>query len=243
MKTVAIIQARVSSSRLPRKVLEDISGRSMLERVVRATQRAKCVDSVVVATTVEPSDDAIVDECKRIGVASSRGDLDDVLDRYHQAAGQFPSDVIVRITSDCPLLDPGVIDEVLSRHREAGADYSSNGLIATFPRGLDVEAMSATALEIAWREARLPYERSHVTPYFYQHPERFRIVSVETSPPFPDERWTVDTREDLALVREIVARLPDPDRFTWRDVIEVLDRTPGLREINRNVRQKALEEG
>lgn len=245
MKTVAIVQARSGSSRLPSKVLADIAGRTMLARVVRRTRRARCLDEVVVATTEAAADDAVAAEGAALDVAVHRGSEDDVLDRYRRAAEAAAAEAVVRITADCPLIDPAVIDRVVEAFAAAGADYASTTLERTLPRGLDVEAFTAEALARAWREAEEPYQRSHVTPYLYEHPERFALlpVTVPAPPGAAALRWTVDTAEDLELVRALYDRLGGDDAFGWRAALALVDAEPYLAEINRGVRQKALREG
>jgi spore coat polysaccharide biosynthesis protein SpsF len=243
MRVVAIIQARMSSTRLPGKVLKDIGGETMLARVVRRTLGATQVGSVLVATSTEADDAAIVAECARLHIPVFRGDQEDVLDRYYQAALAHEAEAIVRITSDCPLIEPEVIDEVVDAFIEAEPDYASNCLERTYPRGLDTEVITFDALKRAWREAAEPYQRVHVTPYLYQHPDRFRLLSVTAETDQSDHRWTVDTPEDLAFVRSVYARLDKPNGPSWIEVLQLLKREPGLRELNRAVQQKALDEG
>jgi spore coat polysaccharide biosynthesis protein SpsF len=275
MKVVAIIQARMGSSRLPGKVLADVGGRSMLWRVCRRAGRAALVDQVVVATTLEPDDEQIADECALLQVPCFRGSAQDVLRRYDGAARAFEADAVVRITADCPLIDPKVIDLVVGaflRTEKGGQapfsgeggqapvaqraasppllpfSYASNTLRRRWPRGLDTEVMTVAALERACREATEPYQRTHVTPYIYRHPELFRLLAV--TPPsgghhegFGHGRWTVDLPEDLDFVRAVYARLGDDPSFSWRDVQRLLTREPALAELNRHVRQKQLVEG
>jgi spore coat polysaccharide biosynthesis protein SpsF len=243
VRVVAIIQARTGSTRLPRKVLREIGGATMLDRVVRRTKRASQLSEVVVATTVEPDDDAIVTECDRLGVQVFRGSEDDVLDRYYHAAMTFKAEAVVRITSDCPLIDSSVIDEVVRAFSGETPDYASNSLTRTYPRGLDVEVMTMEALARAWNEATEPYHRVHVTPYLYQHPDVFRLLSLKAEADYSHLRWTVDTPEDLELVRSIYERLGNDDSFGWRSVLTLLADEPSLSELNRHVPQKSLEEG
>lgn len=243
MNVVAIIQARMGSTRLPGKVLHDIAGQSMLARVVRRVARARLVDEVVVATSTSPADEAVVAECERLGVASFRGDEQDVLDRYYRAAVHFRAPTVVRVTSDCPLIEPEIVDEVVAAFQAARPDYASNTLERTYPRGLDTEVMSLDALARAWAEAPEPYHWIHVTPYFYQNPELFSLVSVTQARDDSEQRWTVDTADDLAFVRQIYERLGGGDEVYWQDVLDLLEREPGLRALNRDVRQKALREG
>jgi len=243
MRVVAIIQARMGSSRLPGKVLQDIGGSTMLARVVRRTQRAASLDEVIVATTVETDDEVIVAECRRLSVPVFRGDKEDVLDRYYQAAQAYHAAIIVRITSDCPLIEPEVVDQVVRACLDAQADYASNTLQRTYPRGLDTEVMTLSALELAWRQATEPYQRIHVTPYLYQHPDQFKLLSVTDDQDHSRYRWTVDTPDDLASVREVYRRLGNDDAIRWTQVLDLLVRESQLAELNRAIEQKALHEG
>jgi spore coat polysaccharide biosynthesis protein SpsF len=243
MKTVAIIQTRMGSTRLPGKVLLDIGGRSMLARVIRRVRRAHTLDEVVVATTICSRDDAIIQECQRLKIPVFRGSEDDVLDRYYCAANEHYAEVIVRITSDCPMIDPDVIDHVVLTFFRKKPDYASNGLSRTYPRGLDTEVMSLDALKKAWKHATLPYQRAHVTPYIHTNPKIFRLESVSCDVKASHYRWTVDTQEDLALVRELYSRLGNNDDFSWRDAFSLMIRDPGLTIINRHVEHKSMEEG
>ena len=243
MKTVAIIQARMGSTRLPGKVLMEISGRSMLAWVVSRTRRAQTIDEVVVATSVSPHDDVIAAECNTFGVSIFRGSENDVLDRYYREADEFQADTIVRITSDCPLIDPVVIDRVVTEFTGKLVDYACNTLVRGYPRGLDVEVFSRQALEKAWHRADQPHERVHVTPYIYGNPDRFKLHSIPCEDDHSDLRWTVDTTEDLQVVRGIAEAFGGRDNFGWQDALEIVRRNPHLANINRSVRQKTLEEG
>jgi len=236
--TTAIIQARISSTRLPAKVLLDLAGEPMLARVVERTRRARTIDRVIVATTVESEDEPIVELCRSRGWTVSRGSRDDVLDRYYQAAIGDGADPIVRITSDCPLIDPEIIDTVVKR-LDGTVDYASNiNPRRTFPRGLDVEAFTFAALSAAWRDDREATGREHVTPFLYRRPERFRIALVESDrPDTANHRWSVDTPEDYELMRRIHSHFGRRE-FNWLDVLNLLDRHPDWCEINRHVAQK-----
>jgi spore coat polysaccharide biosynthesis protein SpsF len=242
-RTVAIVQARMGSSRLPGKVLTDIGGQSMLQRVVSRAARARLLDAVVVATTTDTRDDAVVRECDRLGVLSFRGSENDVLDRYYGAARAFEADTVVRITSDCPLIDPQLVDRVVGELARQQADYASNTLVLSYPRGLDAEAFTMASLTAAWENATEAYERVHVTPFLYRRPDRFKLVNVACAEDVSSLRWTVDTPDDLRLLRCLFDRavhLGDPG---WEDVLEIVRREPALRDINGHIRQKALEEG
>jgi spore coat polysaccharide biosynthesis protein SpsF len=240
LRVVAIIQARMGSTRLPGKVLKDLEGETVLARVVNRLGRARLITELLVATTDIAADDAIVEECRKLSVSVSRGAQDDVLDRYYRAAQLAQADVVVRITSDCPLIDAEVTDKTIAAFLEASPDYASNALVRTYPRGLDTEVVSSAALGRAWQEARKSYEREHVTPYIYEHPAEFNLLSVTNAVDHSGYRWTVDTPEDLEFVRALYARLGDRSR--WRDVIGLLEREPALMELNRWIKQKELHE-
>lgn len=242
MKVVAIIQARMGSTRLPGKVLLDLAGEPMLARVVNRTRRARTLDEVVVATTVQPLDDAIVRLCAERRWLCFRGSEDDVLDRYYRAAVAYKADVIVRITSDCPLIEPEIVDQVVREflNLQPEVDYACNVLPRrTFPRGLDTEVMRFDVLERAWREDRNPAWREHVTPYIWRNPELFRIHGITNEMDYSYMRWTVDTLEDLAFVRCIYEHFGH-DRFSWREVLVVLDEHPEWLQINQHVQQKVI---
>jgi spore coat polysaccharide biosynthesis protein SpsF len=243
MKIVAIIQARMGSSRLPRKVLMDLRGATVLDRVLNRLGRSKLIHESLVATTVEPADDAIVEHCERMGRKLFRGSELDVLDRYYQAAKHINADIVVRITSDCPVIDPEVTDATIRAFLDRRADYASNMRMRTYPRGLDTEVMTVQALERAWRESTKPYQREHVTPYLYENPGEFKLHGIENDADCSEHRWTVDTPEDLRLLRAIYARFGGHDDFGWREVLELVQDDPSLTEINRHIAQKAVHEG
>lgn len=242
LKIIAIVQARLGSTRLPGKALLDIAGKPMLARVVERTKRARMLQGVVVATTVNPSDDPIVKFCEGSLWPCFRGSEEDVLDRYFHAARLHQADVVVRITSDCPLIDPQLVDSAIEVYLagQPSLDYVSNGFPSnTFPRGLDVEVVRFTALKKAWLEDKNVKWREHVTPYIYYHPELFQIGAVTNDVDYSGMRWTVDTREDLELIRTIYGYFGH-DYFSWRDVIEAFDRNPQWLDINRHIRQKLI---
>lgn len=240
MKIVAIVQARVGSWRLPGKVLEDLAGRSMLSRVVSRLRASRLIDELLVATTILAKDDAIVEECQNCGVSLYRGEENDVLDRYFRAAESRGADVVVRITSDCPLIDPEVTDKTIRAFLQEQPDYASNTIERTYPRGLDTEVFSQNALTQAWQEASELYEREHVTPFIVEHPAQFRVFSVKGDEDYSAHRWTVDTSEDLAFVRMVYSHFRDNEMFSWRDVLKLLEREPTLADLNRLVVQKEI---
>ena len=234
LKVVAIIQARMGATRLPGKVLADIAGRPMLWHVVNRACRAKLLGGVVVATSVDPLDDPVVAFCEQEGTPCFRGSEDNVLDRYYQAARWIGADPIVRITADCPLLDPNVVDSVVKYFMEGDYDYVSNTGPPTFPDGLDTEVFSSKALERAWREAKWQSEREHVTSYMRKHPELFRIGNVTYPQDLSSMRWTVDEPQDLEFVRTVYDHLESMSSG-MADVLDVLRRHPELMEINASI--------
>ena len=233
----------MGSTRLPGKVLKDLEGETVLARVLARAKRAKTIGEVLVATSDAPGDDVIVTECKRLETRVFRGDENDVLDRYYRAAQFSKAEIVVRITSDCPLIDPQITDKTVNEFLRELSDYASNALLRTYPRGLDTEVFSLHTLECAWRDSSEPYQRAHVTPYIYQHPERFKVHAVKGEKDYGDLRWTLDTDEDLEFIRAVYARFGGRDDFGWRDVLGLLEREPDLSLINRHVTQKALHEG
>jgi len=240
VKTLAIVQARMGSGRLPGKVLMDLGGESVLARVVQRVRRAALVHEVIVATSASEKDDAVVAECRRMQVTCFRGSEHDVLDRYYKCAQSHAADAVVRITADCPLIDPDLVDATIQAFLDSPSDYASNALVPAYPRGLDVEVFTMLALARAWREAHRPYEREHVTPYLYEHPELFRLVSITADADYSQYRWTLDTVEDLQLLRAIYASLGIRDDFGWCDVLQLMQREPQLSEINAHAVQKAV---
>lgn len=276
MNIVAIIQARMSASRLPGKVLLDIGGKPMLQWVVERTRQAKTIGQVVVATTTDLSDEPVEGFCRAEGIAFTRGSVNDVLDRYYQAANEYNADVVVRITADCPFIDPGLLDQTVGvlfispngNHKSdhnplttAYWDFVANRLPKpwwrSYPIGLDAEVFTRSALERAWQQAKELHQREHVTPYFYddvpfedlkfsadkvpvaksESPKGFKVGLLHHHEELGHHRWTVDTPQDLAMVREIASRLPK-DQFTWLDIIDLLEREPELTQINAEIQHK-----
>jgi spore coat polysaccharide biosynthesis protein SpsF len=242
MRIVVVIQARMGSTRLPGKVLKDLGGDTVLGRVVSRVRRCRLVNDLVVATSTAPADDVILNECSRLKIRSFRGSEQDVLDRYYLAAREAQAEAVVRITSDCPLIDPGVSDKTIQAFLDVGPDYASNVLERTYPRGLDTEIVTIAALECAWRDAREAYQREHVTPFVYEHPERFRLLSVKGDHDYSQYRWTLDTPEDLEFIRAVYARDADGQDLGWEDVLNMVESEPDLAELNRHIIQKALHE-
>jgi len=241
-----ILQARMGSQRLPGKVLRPIAGRPMLEWCLLRLGDSKRCGRVIIATSTAPQDEAIVHLCEQFEAPHFRGSENDVLGRYYEAARHFRVDPVIRITADCPLIDPNVLDALIDAFAAERVDYLSNTLNErTFPLGLDAEIFSFDALEQAYHLATKPYEREHVTPYLYQHPQQFRLTGYKNSVNLSHFRVTVDSQEDLRLVDAIYAHFNACDRghrFSLDELIEFLSRQPELVEINRHVRQKQLGE-
>lgn len=241
---VAIIQARMSSSRLPGKALLDLGGRSVTSRMVERVKLAASLQKVVVATTVDPSDDPLEAACRAENIDVFRGSLPDVLDRYYQAAQKYQADVVVRLTGDCPLIDPVLIDEVVYELLEREVDFACNRLpppfSRTYPIGLDVEACTFAALERAWREATEKKDREHVLPYLYEIEGRFKVLQLDYKEDLGSMRWTLDTPEDYALLQEVLRRLNGRNDFSWLDVLQLFRQDPSLAVINRSVRHKSM---
>ena len=226
---VAVIQARMSSTRLPGKVMREVAGKTILGHVVDRLKAAARIDTVIVATTTDPSDDCIEAWCAGRKVPVYRGSMNDVLDRYYEAARKFSARTVVRVTSDCPLIDPELVDRIIEKFSLGGFDHVSVG--PTFPDGLDAEVFSFSALEKAHREARLASEREHVTPYIWKNPGTFRIARITSEKDLSKLRWTVDDEKDLTLVTRIYEGM-GPGLFHLNDVLEYLERNPGLSDIN-----------
>jgi spore coat polysaccharide biosynthesis protein SpsF len=232
---IVIVQARVGSTRLPGKVLREICGVPMLLRVVERARAIPGTDRVVVATTTEPADAQLVKLARDARVEAYAGSETDVLDRYYQAARHFGADAVVRVTADCPLLDPSVSASVLARFLDGGVDYVTNSHPPTFPDGLDTEVIGFSALERAWHEATRPSDREHVTPYLWRQPSVFRNACVSNPTNLSGLRWTVDDELDLKFVRDVYSRLLPAygGTFGMSTVQELLEREPNLAVVNR----------
>lgn len=239
MRTAVVIQARMGSTRLPGKVLAPVGARPMIEQVIERAARIKGADEVVVAVSDLAEDADLAKAAAATGARVVRGPAYDVLARYIVVIEAVNPDAVVRVTSDCPLLSPSVSSAVLAAFAEDDADYASNTLERTWPRGLDTEVVATEALVTAAREATSPVDREHVTPFIWRQPTRFRLRSVTTSPDRSDLRLTVDTPEDLELVRRVYAELgPDCD---IDDVLRLLTAQPSLAAVNAAIQQKPIE--
>jgi spore coat polysaccharide biosynthesis protein SpsF len=247
MKIGAIIQARTSATRLPKKVLKELpygSGTTVLQQVIRRLKKANKIDDVIVATTTEIEDDKIVKVAKNENVKWFRGSKEDVLNRYYLAAKKNKLDIVVRITSDCPCIAPELIDSIIEKHLRTKSDYTTNTLKRTFPHGLDTEVINITTLEKAFSEAKQDYEKEHVTPYVYKtRPDLFKITLVEAPKElnYPDIRITLDTEEDYALLCAVFDYLyPINNFFVTKDIIDLFQKKPWLKLINKRIMQKKI---
>lgn len=258
----------MSSSRLPGKILADIAGQPMLQRVFTRTSRSATVNEALFATTTDPSDNLVAEYCDFSGIPFTRGSLYDVLDRYYQAAKQAKADVVVRITADCPVIDPELIDDVVNTviSEQSSVDGKPFDFVCnrlpppyhrTYPIGLDIEACTFKALEQAWKKAKEPHHREHAMPYLYEgvelttvnrqlqtgvSPRGFRIALLNHTTDFGDYRWTVDTPEDLEFMRQVYAHFNGRDDFSWKDVLNLVHDNPELMKINAGVQHRTLKD-
>ena len=242
--TIGVLQARMTSSRLPGKVLTDLHGQPMIARQLERLARSSLVEGLVVATSLDASDDHLADYVSSLGVEVFRGDLDDVLGRFIGVADSLEPDVIVRLTADCPLASPMVIDRVISEFRENDVDYASNTLNPTFPDGIDidVEVVKTSALNWVYENSTDPHEREHVTLGVYRRPEMFKLLCVRDDADGSNLRWTVDEPADLDFVRWVYSELYDGNpQFEYPDILDLVARNPGMsRTIADATRNAAL---
>ena len=238
-RTVCIVQARVGSTRLPAKVLEQLGAMTVLEHVLRRCRAIDGVDEVVCATVEGADGDAVADLAEKIGVTVYRGSERDVLARYHGAAHEAGADIVLRVTSDCPLIDPEVCAAVLKLRADTNADYAANNMPPTWPHGLDCEAFTIAALDEAAETATLPEDHEHVTPWIRRNRAYQRVNLAGPGGDLTGQRWTLDYPEDLAFLRAVYDRLPTDELHpSWRSVADVVTREPALALINETRRQR-----
>ncbi len=244
MSTVAILQARMTSSRLPGKVMLDLHGAPMIQRQLERINRATLLDTIVVATSTDPSDDALAAFVSGLGFEVERGPLDDVLARYVQVIDQMAPEVVVRLTADCPLTSPSVIDSVIDGFRSGDFDYFSNTLQPTFPDGLDVEVVRSSVLTWVNSNSSDAHEHEHVTLGVYRRPEQFRVGNLTSDINHSSLRWTVDNSDDLKFVRNVYAELFDENSdFEYEDVLALLERQPELNRSTMDAARNAALQG
>ena len=234
MKNILIIsQARYGSTRLPGKVLKEILGKPLLWYVVKRLEQVKTPNKIIIATADSRENDPIIKFAEELNLGYFAGSEDDVLDRYYQTAKKFKGDVIIRITSDCPLADPVIVDQALDIFLNGDYDYVSNVDPPTYPDGFDTEVFSFEALERAWKEAKMQSEREHVTPFIRNRENNFKLKNFENNKDYKDYRLTVDTQEDFDLIAKIIEEFHDKwETFTMQDVVDFINSNPDLREIN-----------
>lgn len=245
MKIVIIVQARMTSTRLPGKVLKTVNGKPLLEYQIERLQKVTANDEIVVATTQNETDLPIVELCERLRIPCFRGSENDVLTRYYGAAKQYKADIVVRVTSDCPLLDYRIVNLVIGHFKNNinKLDYVSNSIEETYPRGMDVEVFSFNALEEAYRQAVDVPDREHVTPYLYRHPDKYRLFNIPYKKNISAHRWTVDTKDDYTLVSRIIECLyPINPGFSMEDILCLMEQHPDWCLLNQHVKQKAYGE-
>lgn len=241
-KICAIVQARMGSSRLPGKVLERIIHKPMVWHVVNRLKFSKKLDEIILAIPNSKENNVLEQFAKNNKIKYFRGSEQDVLSRYYETAKKFKCDTIVRITSDCPLIDPEIVDKVVEEHLSSKTDYTANVLKRTYLKGLDVEVLTFEALEKSFKETKKQPHREHVTLYIREHPEKFKRVSVENEKDFSRFRWTVDEKEDLEFVREVYKRLYKEGKiFLMAEIIKLLEKEPKLLEINKNIKRKKIQ--
>ena len=237
-ENLCIIQARYSSTRFPGKVMLFLQDKTVLEHIEKRVQDAEKIDKVIVATGEGTENDKIGDLCGELGVDCFRGDEDDVLDRYYQAGKKYNYTNIVRITGDCPLIDPEVIDQVVKLFEQGGLDYATNVIPPTYPDGLDTEIFSFSALEKAWKEADLKSNREHVTVYMWQNPELFKQKHLNNEIDLSAKRWTLDNPEDYEVIKHVYDTLyPQNPHFRMKDVLEFFSKNPDVEEINSEIKR------
>ena len=245
-KVVCIIQARTGSTRLPEKVLTMIKDQPMIVHVLNRLRKSKKIDQIILATTNLPEDERLTDLASSQKIDSFAGSEHDVLDRFYQAAKRYQAEIVVRCTGDCPVIDYQVTDMIIDKHLKSSNDYTSNTVTRTYPRGLDTEVINFEVLEQSAGAAKKPYEREHVTPYLYQHPEFYSIGQVEAEGirRQPDLRLTVDTQDDLNFISKIFDFLYEQNPyFLIDDILKLLDQEPKLKKMNSHVKQKPLRIG
>lgn len=243
MNIIAIVQARLTSTRLPGKVLATIGSKPLLWHVLNRLSFSKKLTGILVAIPESKENDKLADWLLQESIPYMRGSEEDVLSRYYEAAKKAKADFIVRITSDCPLVDPMVVDQLIQEHLEQEPDYSSNIIKRTFPRGLDAEVFGINILERAHSEAKKAYDREHVTTFIYSHPELFSLHNIEAEGILrrPELRFTVDEAADLELVQKVYQQLYKPGHiFSTKEAVVLMDQKPELHMINKHIKQKPV---
>ena len=234
MKVVAIVQARMNSTRLPKKVMMKVNGISMIELIAKRLKFSKEIDEIIIATTKNKSDKILIKHLENLDVKIYKGSEANVLERFYKAAKETKAEIIIRITGDCPFIDPFIIDEMLQNFYKSGLDYLSNCFPPSFPDGLDAEIFTFDALEKSWKEASSPHELEHVTPYMYET-SKFKIQTFKSSTDYSEHRWTLDEKEDYELIKSIMSKLLPKIDFSWKDILKVIKKNPEIKKINEHI--------
>lgn len=245
MNVVCIVQARLGSTRLPGKVLKEICSKTVLEHDIDRLKQVKNLNKIVIATTTLEEDNKIEKLVTELGIDCFRGSSEDVLSRYYFAAKKYKADVVVRVTSDCPLIDYNISDKIIQYYldNKDKYDYVSNTIERTYPRGLDTEVFSFESLEKSYNEAKKQYEREHVTPYIYQNADKFKMAQYKNERDYSNYRWTLDTEEDYKLINIIYNNLYKKNKlFCFNDILKFIDENSYLTKINEHIQQKKLGE-
>ncbi|QIZ73125.1 cytidylyltransferase domain-containing protein [Oxynema aestuarii] len=236
-----VTQARMTSTRLPGKVLKTVLDKPLLQYHLEQLQQVRLADRIIVATTTNATDNPIIQWCDRLAIAYYRGSENDVLSRYYHAAKTYQIDPIIRVTSDCPLIDPEIVDRLIQSYLDSQppVDYFSNCLERTYPRGMDAEIFSFKSLEEAFQEATAQPDREHVTPFIYRQPQRYRIAHLKDKKNNSHHRWTVDTPEDFQLIEKIIKSLSrSEEKLTFKNCLILLENHPEWSKINTHIEQK-----
>jgi len=241
MKILAIVQARMGSTRLPDKVLADIESKPMVWHVIERLKCSEKLDDIVLAIPIGEKDNILEKFARKNNIKYFRGSEKNVLSRYYETAKKFEADIVLRITADCPLIDSKIVDLIIKKHLYANADYTSNVLKRTYPKGLDVEVISFEALEKSFQEAQTQADKEHVTLYVRNHPERFKRINVENNKNLSDFRWCVDEEKDLKFVREIYKKLYQKENiFFMQEIVNFLKKEPELVKTNKEIKRKSI---
>lgn len=239
MKIVAILQARCSSSRLPNKVMLKIMNKPMIQHQINRLKKSKLVDEIVIATSTDKSDDLLARLCKKLNLPIFRGSLNNVLDRFYHTANHYKADIVVRLTGDCPLIDPEIIDMAIQKHLLEENDYTSNIIIETYPDGLDVEVISISAIKEAWKNSKLKSEKEHVTTYIRKK-SKYKKSNLSSEEDMSHYRWTVDEPADFEFVTKVYESLGKNEKhFSTSEIYDLLEKEPRLQDINCNIQRNA----
>jgi spore coat polysaccharide biosynthesis protein SpsF (cytidylyltransferase family) len=236
-KVTVMIQTRTGSMRLPKKSLALIEKKPMIWHVVNRVKKIKNVEQIALITTRKKIDKILLEIAKKYGIMGYAGDVNDLLNRHYQCAIKIDADPIIRITSDCPLIDPKIVEKVLKFYLDNDYDYVSNIIEPSFPDGLDVEVFSLNALKKAVKNAKLSSEREHMSPYFTKNPNKFKLYNIKNKKNLSHMRWTVDQKQDLTFVRKIYAKMKPKTIFSMKEILKIISEDPELQNINKGIKR------